>query len=90
MSQQHPVVIEFGAAFRIDSATDVEEQASVIDLCHGLRVDPEAVGKTADRHVQNASAKIGVSTRAAATVFAMQHGLAAWGELPMVDSSAHS
>jgi response regulator RpfG family c-di-GMP phosphodiesterase/DNA-binding CsgD family transcriptional regulator len=39
--------------------------------------------KTADRHVQNAYAKIGVSTRAAATLFAMQHGLAAWGELPM-------
>jgi HD-GYP domain-containing protein (c-di-GMP phosphodiesterase class II) len=31
--------------------------------------------KTADRHVQNAYAKIGVSTRAGATVFAMQHGL---------------
>ena len=46
--------------------------------------------KTADRHVQNAYAKIGVSTRAAATVFAMQHGLAAWGELPMVGSSARS
>ena len=39
--------------------------------------------KTVDRHVQNAYAKIGVSTRAAATLFAMQHGLAAWGELPM-------
>ncbi|MBW3536096.1 MAG: LuxR C-terminal-related transcriptional regulator, partial [Gemmatimonadetes bacterium] len=40
-------------------------------------------GKTADRHVQNAYAKIGVSTRAAATLFAMEHGLVAWGELPM-------
>ena len=39
--------------------------------------------KTADRHVQNAYAKIGVSTRAAATLFAMEHGLAAWGELPI-------
>jgi DNA-binding CsgD family transcriptional regulator len=39
--------------------------------------------KTADRHVQNAYAKIGVSTRAAAAVFAMQHGLLPWGELPM-------
>lgn len=39
--------------------------------------------KTADRHIQNAYAKIGVSTRAAATLFAMEHGLAAWGELPM-------
>jgi HD-GYP domain-containing protein (c-di-GMP phosphodiesterase class II) len=39
--------------------------------------------KTADRHVQNAYAKIGVSTRAAAALFAMQHGLAVWGELPI-------
>lgn len=31
--------------------------------------------KTADHHVQNAYAKIGVSTRAAAAVYAMQHGL---------------
>ncbi len=31
--------------------------------------------KTADRHIQNAYRKIGVSTRAAATVFAMEHGL---------------
>jgi HD-GYP domain-containing protein (c-di-GMP phosphodiesterase class II) len=40
--------------------------------------------KTADRHIQHAYAKIGVSTRAAATLFAMEHGLVAWGELPMV------
>ena len=39
--------------------------------------------KTADRHLQNAYAKIGVSTRAAAAVFAMQHRLVAWGELPI-------
>jgi HD-GYP domain-containing protein (c-di-GMP phosphodiesterase class II) len=39
--------------------------------------------KTADRHVQNAYAKIGVSTRAAAALFAMEHGLLAWGELPI-------
>jgi HD-GYP domain-containing protein (c-di-GMP phosphodiesterase class II) len=39
--------------------------------------------KTADRHVQNAYHKIGVSSRAAATVFAMEHGLVAWGELPI-------
>ncbi len=36
--------------------------------------------KTADRHVQNAYAKIGVSTRATAAIFAMQHGLMAWDE----------
>jgi HD-GYP domain-containing protein (c-di-GMP phosphodiesterase class II) len=39
--------------------------------------------KTADRHIQNAYRKIGVSTRAGATLFATQHGLAAWGELPI-------
>jgi HD-GYP domain-containing protein (c-di-GMP phosphodiesterase class II) len=39
--------------------------------------------KTADRHVQNAYRKIGVSTRVAAALFAMEHGLAAWGELPI-------
>jgi HD-GYP domain-containing protein (c-di-GMP phosphodiesterase class II) len=39
--------------------------------------------KTADRHIQNAYAKIGISSRAAAALFAMQHGLATWGELPI-------
>jgi HD-GYP domain-containing protein (c-di-GMP phosphodiesterase class II) len=42
--------------------------------------------KTADRHLQNAYAKIGVSSRAAAALFAMQHGLASWGELPIPDT----
>jgi HD-GYP domain-containing protein (c-di-GMP phosphodiesterase class II) len=46
--------------------------------------------KTAARHVQNAYAKIGVSTRAAAALFAMRHGLAAWGELPMVAARGRS
>ena len=39
--------------------------------------------KTADRHIQNAYAKIGVSTRAGATLFAMERGLVAWGEFPI-------
>jgi HD-GYP domain-containing protein (c-di-GMP phosphodiesterase class II) len=43
--------------------------------------------KTADRHIQNAYAKIGVSTRAAATLFAMEHGLVVWGELPIPNST---
>jgi HD-GYP domain-containing protein (c-di-GMP phosphodiesterase class II) len=43
--------------------------------------------KTADRHIQNAYGKIGVSTRAAATLFAMENGLVAWGELPIGRSS---
>jgi HD-GYP domain-containing protein (c-di-GMP phosphodiesterase class II) len=46
--------------------------------------------KTADRHVQNAYRKIGVSSRAAATLFAMEHGLVAWGELPIPRSAARS
>jgi HD-GYP domain-containing protein (c-di-GMP phosphodiesterase class II) len=46
--------------------------------------------KTADRHVQNAYGKIGVSTRAAAAMFAMQHGLASWGESPMVGTGRRS
>jgi HD-GYP domain-containing protein (c-di-GMP phosphodiesterase class II) len=34
--------------------------------------------KTADFHIQNAYRKMGVSTRAGATLFAMQHGLVTW------------
>ncbi len=45
--------------------------------------------KTADRHVQNAYRKIGISTRAAAAVFAMEHGLVAWGELPIGGTGHH-
>jgi DNA-binding NarL/FixJ family response regulator len=67
-----------------------EREAEVIGLlARGLQTKQiaRALGisaKTADRHIQNAYGKIGVSTRAAAAVFAMEHGLAAWGELPMV------
>jgi HD-GYP domain-containing protein (c-di-GMP phosphodiesterase class II) len=46
--------------------------------------------KTADRHIQNAYRKIGVSSRAAATLFAMEHGLVTWGELPIARSAARS
>ena len=46
-------------------------------VAHALGIS----AKTADRHVQNVYRKIGVSSRAAATLFAMEHGLAAWGEL---------
>jgi HD-GYP domain-containing protein (c-di-GMP phosphodiesterase class II) len=46
--------------------------------------------KTADRHVQNAYAKIGVSTRAAAALFAMQHGLVGWGEFPISGAAGRS
>ena len=46
--------------------------------------------KTADRHVQNIYVKIGVSSRAAATMFAMEHGLVTWGEFPMGQASRRS
>lgn len=46
--------------------------------------------KTADRHVQNAYRKMGVSSRAAATLFAMEHGLVTWGELPMEEERGPS
>jgi DNA-binding NarL/FixJ family response regulator len=38
--------------------------------------------KTADTHVQSAYRKLGVSTRAGATLFAIEHGLIAWADLP--------
>jgi HD-GYP domain-containing protein (c-di-GMP phosphodiesterase class II) len=66
-----------------------EREAEVVSLlARGLLTKQvaRALGispKTADRHVQNAYAKIGVSTRAGAALFAMEHGLVAWGELPM-------
>ena len=46
--------------------------------------------KTADRHIQNAYAKIGISSRAAAALFAMEHGLATWGEVPIVGAGRRS
>ena len=60
-----------------------EREVEVIGLlAHGLQTKQiaRALGisiKTADRHIQNAYRKIGVSTRAAAAVFAMEHGLVA-------------
>ena len=66
-----------------------EREAEVIAmLARGMQTKQvaRALGisvKTADRHIQNAYRKIGVSTRAAATLFAMEHGLLAWGELPI-------
>lgn len=64
-----------------------EREAAVVGmLARGMQTKQvaHALGisvKTADRHVQNAYAKIGVSTRAGATVFAMEHGLVAWADL---------
>ena len=73
-----------------------EREAEVVGLlARGLQTKQvaRALGisvKTADRHVQNAYGKIGVSTRAAATLFAMQHGLVAWGELPISRTAGRS
>jgi HD-GYP domain-containing protein (c-di-GMP phosphodiesterase class II) len=73
-----------------------EREAEVIALlAHGLQTKQIArqLGispKTADRHIQNAYGKIGVSTRAAAALFAMQHGLGTWGELPMAERTGPS
>lgn len=58
-----------------------ERESEVIGLlARGLQTKQIAAAlsispKTADHHVQNAYRKIGVSTRAAAAVFAMEHGL---------------
>ncbi len=70
-----------------------EREAEVVGLlARGLQTKQvaRALGisvKTADRHIQNAYRKIGVSTRAAAALFAMEHGLVAWGELPISPSA---
>jgi HD-GYP domain-containing protein (c-di-GMP phosphodiesterase class II) len=72
-----------------------EREAEVVSmLARGLQTKQvaRALGistKTADRHVQNAYRKIGVSSRAAATLFAMEHGLLAWGELPIGRPPVH-
>lgn len=66
-----------------------EREAQVVGLlARGLQTKQmaSALGisiKTADRHIQNAYRKIGVSSRAAATLFASEHGLVQWGELPI-------
>jgi HD-GYP domain-containing protein (c-di-GMP phosphodiesterase class II) len=73
-----------------------EREARVVGmLSRGLQTKEIAAAlgispKTADRHIQNAYRKIGVSTRAAATLFAMENGLVVWGELPIVRPSARS
>ncbi len=73
-----------------------EREAEVVGLlARGLQTKQvaRALGisvKTADRHVQNTYSKIDVSTRAAATLFAMEHGLVAWGELPIARTVNHS
>jgi len=71
-----------------------EREARVVGLLARGMQTKEVAGalgissKTADRHIQSAYRKIGVSTRAAATLFAMEHGLVAWGELPIARPAA--
>jgi HD-GYP domain-containing protein (c-di-GMP phosphodiesterase class II) len=73
-----------------------EREAAVLGLvARGLQTKQiaHALGisvKTADHHIENAYSKIGVSTRAAAALFAMEHGLAAWGELPIAARGARA
>jgi len=73
-----------------------EREAEVVGLlARGLQTKQvaRALGisvKTADHHVQNAYRKIGVSTRAAASLFAMEHGLVTWGELPIARIASRS
>jgi HD-GYP domain-containing protein (c-di-GMP phosphodiesterase class II) len=73
-----------------------EREARVVGmLARGLQTKQVAAAlgisaKTADHHIQSAYRKIGVSTRAAATLFAMEHGLVAWGELPIARPAARS
>jgi HD-GYP domain-containing protein (c-di-GMP phosphodiesterase class II) len=73
-----------------------EREAEVIALlARGLQTKQiaGALGisvKTADRHIEHAYRKIGVSTRAAAALFAMEHGLATLGELPIAATGVRS
>jgi HD-GYP domain-containing protein (c-di-GMP phosphodiesterase class II) len=73
-----------------------ERETTVVGmLARGLQTKEIAAAlgissKTADRHIQNAYRKIGVSTRAAATLFAMEHGLVVWGELPIARPTPRS
>lgn len=66
-----------------------ERESQVLGLlARGLQTKQVATSlgisvKTADRHVQHVYRKIGVASRAGATLFAMEHGLVPWGELPM-------
>jgi HD-GYP domain-containing protein (c-di-GMP phosphodiesterase class II) len=79
---------------RPNGLTDRESQVLAL-LARGRQTKQvaKALGisaKTADRHIQNLYPKIGVSSRAAATLFAMEHGLLTWGELLIEHPSGRS
>ena len=73
-----------------------EREAQVVALlARGLQTKQIAgvlgvTAKTADRHIEHAYRKIGVSTRAAAALFAMEHGLGTLGELPIAPTHLRS
>jgi HD-GYP domain-containing protein (c-di-GMP phosphodiesterase class II) len=74
--------------------TDREAQVIAL-LARGLQTKQIAglLGisvKTADRHIEHAYRKIGVSTRAAAALFAMEYGLTTLGELPIARTGVRS
>jgi HD-GYP domain-containing protein (c-di-GMP phosphodiesterase class II) len=82
---------------RVERPAGLTEREAVVVgmLARGLQTKQVArvLGisvKTADHHIQNAYHKIGVSSRAAATVFAMEHGLVAWGEFSSAPPGARS
>lgn len=72
-----------------------EREAEIVGLlARGLQTKQMASAlhisvKTADRHIQNAYRKMGVSSRAAATLFAMEYGLVSWGDLPRTPAASH-
>jgi HD-GYP domain-containing protein (c-di-GMP phosphodiesterase class II) len=72
---------------RVAGLTEREAQVMVLlargHLTRQIARTLHISAKTADRHIQNAYRKVGVSSRAAATLFAAEHGLLAWGELPI-------
>lgn len=80
-----------GPVERPAGLTDRESEVLAL-LARGLQTKQVALQlgisvKTADRHIQNLYRRIGVSTRAGATVFAMEHGMLGWGELPIADGT---
>lgn len=85
-------VVEAGGLQRPDLSDPADltsRESEVIGLlARGLQTKQiasrlEISPKTADRHIQNAYRKIDVSTRAAATLYATEHGLVPWGEFPI-------